>query len=69
VRSGEATNTNFIFFGLTRPVLELTIYRTRVKHANHYATVAVEIDLIMLWYILLTEMMSMMKVIVTATVA
>jgi hypothetical protein len=29
----------------------------------------VEIDLIMLWYILLTEMMSMMKVIVTATVA
>jgi hypothetical protein len=27
--SGEATNTNFIVFGLTRPSLEPTIYRTR----------------------------------------
>jgi hypothetical protein len=31
--SGEATNTNFIFFGLTRPGLEPTIY-----HINHYST-------------------------------
>jgi hypothetical protein len=38
---GEATNTNFIVFGLTRPGLEHTIYRTRGEHANHYATDAV----------------------------
>jgi hypothetical protein len=37
VLSGEATNTNFIVFGLTRP----TIYRTRGEHANQYATDAV----------------------------
>ena len=36
--SGEATNTNFIVFGLTRPGLEFTIYRTRGEHANHCAT-------------------------------
>ena len=36
--SGEATNTNFIVFGLTRLGLEPTIYRTRGEHANHYAT-------------------------------
>ena len=38
VLSGEATNTNFIVFGLTRP----TIYRTRGEHANQYATDAVK---------------------------
>jgi hypothetical protein len=38
---GEATNINFIVFGLTRPGLELTIYRIRGEHANHYATDAV----------------------------
>ena len=36
VFSGEATNTNLIDFGLTRPRLELMIYRTRGEHANHY---------------------------------
>ena len=36
--SGEATNTNFIDFGLTQPGLEPTIYRTLGEHANHYAT-------------------------------
>ena len=36
--SEEATNTNFIVFGLTRPGLEITIYRTWDEHANHYAT-------------------------------
>ena len=35
---GEATNTNFIVFGLTRRGLEPTIYRTRGEHANHYTT-------------------------------
>jgi hypothetical protein len=35
---GEATNTNFSVFGLTRPGLELTIYRTRIEHATHYTT-------------------------------
>jgi hypothetical protein len=38
---GEATNTNFIVFGLTRPGLEPTIYRTPDEHNNHYATDAV----------------------------
>jgi hypothetical protein len=38
VLSGEATNTNFIVFGLTQPGLEPTIYRTRGEHTNHYAT-------------------------------
>ena len=37
VLSEEATNTNFIVFGLTRPGLEPTIFRTRDEHANHYA--------------------------------
>ena len=41
VLSGEATNTNFIVFGLTRPGLEPTIYRTRGEHDNYYATDAV----------------------------
>jgi hypothetical protein len=41
VLCGEATNTNFIVFALTRPGLETTIYRTRGEHTNHYATNAV----------------------------
>ena len=41
VLSGEATQINFIVFGLTRPGLEPTIYHTRGEHANHYATDAV----------------------------
>jgi hypothetical protein len=39
---GEATNTNFIVFGLTRPGLDPTIYHTRGEHANHYTTDAVD---------------------------
>jgi 3-phenylpropionate/cinnamic acid dioxygenase small subunit len=39
--SGEATNTNFTIFGLTRPGLKHTIYRIRGEHANHYASDAV----------------------------
>jgi len=39
--SGKATNTNFIVFGLTRPEIEPTIYRTRGEHANNYTTDAV----------------------------
>jgi hypothetical protein len=37
VLSGEARNTNFIVFGLTRPGLEPTICRTQGKHTNHYS--------------------------------
>jgi hypothetical protein len=36
--SGDATNTNFIVFGLTRLGVKPKIYRTRGKHANHYTT-------------------------------
>ena len=38
----EATSTNFIVFGFTRPGLESTIYRTRGELANHYATDAMK---------------------------
>ena len=41
VLSGESTNTNFNVFGLTRPRIEPTIYRTQREHAYHYATDAV----------------------------
>ena len=40
--SGEATNANFIVFGLTLSGLEPTIYRTLGEHANHYTTDAVK---------------------------
>ena len=36
--NGEATNTNFIVFSLTRLGLEPTNYGTRGEHANHYTT-------------------------------
>jgi len=42
--SGEATNTNFIVYGLTQPALETTTYHTRGEHANHYATDAIYKD-------------------------
>jgi hypothetical protein len=45
VLSGEATNTNFIVFGLTQPGLEPTTYSTRGEHANHYTTNAVILNL------------------------
>ena len=38
MHSGEATNTNFIVLGFTRPGLEPTIYHTLGEHANHYTT-------------------------------
>ena len=41
VLSGEATNTNLTFFGLTWQGLKLTIYHTLGEHANHYTTDAV----------------------------
>ena len=37
----QHANTNFIVFGLTRPGLEPTIYRSRGEHTNHYNTDAV----------------------------
>jgi hypothetical protein len=36
--NGEATNTNFSVFGLTRLGIEPTFYRTCGEHANHYTT-------------------------------
>jgi hypothetical protein len=38
VLSREATNTNFIVFGLTQSRLKPMIYRTQGEHANHYTT-------------------------------
>jgi hypothetical protein len=48
VFSGEATNTNFIVFGLTWPGLEPMIYRTRGKHAYHHHLI--EWKLFSPWY-------------------
>jgi hypothetical protein len=36
--SGEAANTNFIVYGLTRWALKLMIYRIRGNPANRYTT-------------------------------
>ena len=36
--SGEAANTNFIVFGLTRTRREPTRFHTRGEHATHYTT-------------------------------
>ena len=41
VFSGEATNSNFIIFGLTRSGLEPTMYCTRGEHVDHYTTDAI----------------------------
>ena len=41
---GEATNTNFIIFGLTRSENEPTFYSTGDEHANHNTTDAVNFD-------------------------
>jgi hypothetical protein len=45
---GEAANTNFLVFGLTRPGLEPTIYHTRGDHANHYTTDVVVFNIYLL---------------------
>jgi hypothetical protein len=50
VLSGEATNTNYIVFGLTRSGLEPTIYHTRDEYANHYTTDAVETNFELSFY-------------------
>jgi hypothetical protein len=44
VLRGEATNTNFIIFGLTRSENEPTFYSTGDEHANHNTTDAVNFD-------------------------
>lgn len=41
---GEATNINFIIFGLTRSEHEPTFYSTGDEHANHNTTDAVNFD-------------------------
>jgi len=45
IKTGEATSTNFIIFGLTRPGFKIAIYRNRGWHANHYPTDAVKSDI------------------------
>jgi hypothetical protein len=48
--SGEATNTNFIFFGLIQPGLEPTIFRTRGERAMYdkcHNTVVIVVQLIL----------------------
>ena len=39
---GLLSCSHFKVFGLTRPGLEPTIYRTQGKHANHYTTIVFE---------------------------
>jgi len=39
--SGEATDTNFIVFGLSRLWLKPMIYHTQGEYANHYTTDAI----------------------------
>jgi hypothetical protein len=41
--SREATNTNFIVFGLTQSELEPTIYCAPGEYSNHYITDAVHL--------------------------
>ena len=41
VLNREATNTNFIVFGLTRYGIKPTIYRTLCEHANHRSGCAI----------------------------
>jgi len=41
---GEATNTNFIVFGMIRTGVEPTIYHTQGELAKHYAIDAVVIS-------------------------
>jgi len=36
--SGETANSNFIDFGVTRPVVEQTIYLMQYEHAKHYTS-------------------------------
>ena len=36
--SGEATDTDFIVFGLIKPELQPTTYNTRGEHDNHFTT-------------------------------
>ena len=44
VLRGEAANTNFIVYGLTRRGLaEPTIHLTRGEHSNHYTTDAISV--------------------------
>jgi hypothetical protein len=50
----EAINTNFIIFGLTRSVLEPTIFCTRGEYANHYTT-----DTVSLWFDFKSNVMRM----------
>ena len=45
IKTGEATSTNVIIFGLTRSGFKIAIYRNRGGHANHYPTDAVKSDI------------------------
>ena len=42
--SGEATNANFIVFGLNRSRFEPIIYCTGGEHANHYTTDVIHVS-------------------------
>ena len=46
--SEETTTAKFIIFGLTRPVLEPTIYHTLGEHTNNYTT-----DPVLIHYVIL----------------
>jgi hypothetical protein len=48
--SGEATNTNFIIFCLTRPGLDPTIFHTQGEQTNHYMMDVVQHDILLIWH-------------------
>ena len=51
VLSGKEINTNFKFFGLTRPGLETTIYCPLDGYFNHYATNSVLLRINIVLYV------------------
>ena len=65
--SGEATNTNFIVFGLTQSGHEPMIYQTRGVHYNHYTTNSVAMDFVLILRYELTQKMNSSTLMVVFT--
>jgi hypothetical protein len=64
---GEAANTNFIVFGVTRPGLEPTIYCTLSEHANHCTTDTITTDYISCTFIVDLNFFSLWSLILSVS--